>query len=80
MNDKELNNAWRRGNDAGCGFALGDEDMTPEEAAKSEGLENIRIIDPEGTVVGQLAGYTIVIADSHGPWAVTIGCVVETDD
>ena len=72
MKDKELMDAWRQGNNAGHGYALGNEDMTPVEAARDAGLENIQTITPEGAVFGELAGDVIVIADHNGPWAVTI--------
>lgn len=68
----ELKDAWRDGNNAGKGFALGSEDMTPEEAAIDVGLENIEAIDPEGSVTGYLAGDTYVICDLYGPWAVVV--------
>lgn len=72
MTNEELMDAWRRGNNAGHGWAVGREDMTPIEAALDVGLEHVRTISPEGGVVGKLAGDIIVVADSHGPWAVTI--------
>jgi hypothetical protein len=77
MTDKELLNAWRSGNDSGRGYAVGEEDMSPSDAAKDAGLENIRTISPDGIVVGELAGDVVVVADCNGPWAVTVDRIVE---
>lgn len=75
ISDTELKRLWREGNDQGRGYAIGDEDMNPRAAAKEGGLENVQKIDPEGNVVGILAGDIIVVCDANGPWAVTVGSI-----
>lgn len=75
ISDSELKRLWREGNDQGRGYAIGDDDMSPHQAAKDGGLENIQKIDPEGNVVGILAGDIIVVCDANGPWAVTVGSI-----
>jgi len=72
ISDAELMRLWREGNDQGHGYAIGDENMSPRQAAKDGGLEAIQKIDPEGGVVGILDGGIIVVCDAHGPWAVKI--------
>jgi hypothetical protein len=73
--NSEFKRLWREGNDQGRGYAIGNEDMTPCQAAKDGGLENIQKIDPEGNVAGILAGDIIVVCNSNGPWAVTVGSI-----
>jgi len=75
ISDSELKRLWREGNDQGRGYAIGDEDMTPRQASKDGGLENIQNIDQEGNVVGIISGDIIVVCDSNGPWAVTVGSI-----
>lgn len=75
ISDEELKKLWRRGNDAGRGYAIGEEDQSQREAAKDGGLENIQKIDQEGNVVGILDGDIIVVCDANGPWAVTVGSI-----
>jgi hypothetical protein len=68
----DLMNMWRKGNDAGKGFAVGEETDSPSEAAEREGYENILVISPEGNVICNDDDRSIVVCDSHGPWAVDI--------
>lgn len=67
----DLEKAWHRGNNAGKGYAVGNEKDTPKEACKSEGWKilsaeyDICIAKkPDGTLVG--------VGDAHGPWAVDL--------
>ena len=74
MISKSLLNRWRIGNDNGKGYALGDNNMTPAEAAEDCGLE---IIDEDhtGNVVARLLhgdNSLVVIRDHNGPWAVKV--------
>jgi hypothetical protein len=66
--------AWRRGNDAGDGFAPDDStaEMTPRQAAEAAEMTHIRQIDPEGAVIAWDVYRWVVIADSNGPWAVAV--------
>jgi hypothetical protein len=68
----ELLSAWRRGNDAGEGYAVGSDDDTPREAAESELLEDIQEITSDGVVACVDGHKIVVIADSNGAWAVPI--------
>lgn len=71
--EKELMKKWNNGNDNGQGWAIGDDNMTPTEAALEHGLVDVHDIDCEGNVVGMDDdGNLVVVCDSHGPWAVTI--------
>jgi hypothetical protein len=66
--------AWHRGNDAGQGFSVGEEDQSPREAAESEGW---RILASEyGTdlvLAEKPNGDWVIVAYSvrNGPWAVS---------
>lgn len=74
---EELLNAWREGNDAGYGYAVGDEKDTPEEAARAEGLEQVTQIDCTGVVAAVYVFDIVVICDADGPWAVDVGDCLE---
>jgi hypothetical protein len=68
--------SWRIGNNAGKGFAIGADDMSPEEAAEDYGLTEIEVITPDGSVVGcDDDGHAIVVRDHNGPWAVDVTVV-----
>lgn len=63
--------AWRKGNNKGDGYPIGNDNDTPEKAAKRA---KKKIVDKSsaGCVLCQSSsGYT-VICDSNGPWAVDI--------
>lgn len=65
--------AWRRGNDNGEGYIIGEEHETPLQAAKKGGLECIIQVSQEGSVLGYDSdGRAIVVCDLHGPWAVDV--------
>lgn len=63
---------WRAGNDAGRGFAVGDDGDTPEQAALRAGYEIVEV-DDEGRAVARDGSRRVVICDANGPWAVAIG-------
>lgn len=63
--------AWRIGNDAGDGFSVGDDNMTPCQAAEYEGYTDIEE-DETGQVLCSDGDDLIVIRDHNGPWAVRI--------
>lgn len=70
--DEEMMDMWRDGNNSGIGFAAGEEHHNPADAAAAEGYTEIESISPEGNVACKNSNETIVICDSHGPWAVRI--------
>jgi len=70
--NEKLLEMWRKGNDAGLGYAIGHEDDTPLEAAERSGHESITEITPEGSVVCHDGHDMIVICDHNGPWAVKV--------
>jgi len=65
--EKEIKEIFRTKNDAGEGFSIGDEDMTPREAAEYEGYT----VEYE-TVDGVCYCGGIIVADANGPWAVYV--------
>jgi len=70
-----LLNDWSRGNSSGEGYAPDDttEAMTPHEAAEAAGMTKIQELDDRGEFVLAWDVYRwVVIADSHGPWAVDV--------
>jgi hypothetical protein len=71
MISEEYIKAWRIGNDEGQGFAVGDVDMTCEEAAEAEGYTDLEV-DETGQVLCSDGDDLIVIRDHNGPWAVRI--------
>lgn len=66
--------SWIAGNKAGEGYAVGNEDDSPEEACAREGWEILHVWaatdqiciarKPNGSIVG--------VGDGHGPWAVDL--------
>lgn len=62
---------WRKGNDAGKGFAVGSSGMSPAEAAVDGGYV-IEEEDGQGNVVARNDESQIVVRDAHGPWAVEV--------
>jgi hypothetical protein len=77
----ELMNAWRRGNDAGRGYAVGSSpagnvsDESPTSAAEYEGYRVEGDLDPTGNIVAVDDDRIIVICDHNGPWAVDVTVV-----
>jgi hypothetical protein len=74
MIDEKHIRDWRIGNDAGKGFPVGESDMTPEQAAESEGYE-ILSTDCDGQTLCRDVNNLndlILIRDHNGPWAVRI--------
>jgi hypothetical protein len=71
MISEEYIRAWRIGNDAGEGFAVGNEGMTCEEAAEAEGYTHLEV-DCTGQVLCSDGDDLIMIRDHNGPWAVRI--------
>ena len=74
--DSEIESLWGKGNDAGDGYAVGEANMTPREAAEAEEFDDIRTFDT-GTstnhcVVARDGHKWVAICDANGPWAVTI--------
>lgn len=74
MINENIIKKWHIGNDNGEGYAVGDDNMTPAEAAEAEGL----IICDED-ITGQVVAIAsedddcfVVIRDHNGPWAVTV--------
>ena len=68
LTDAELIAEWKRGNDAGEGFAIGWE---------TDALDALDTIGTFVRFVGDLAawerdGTLILVGDVHGPWAVTV--------
>lgn len=74
----ELMAAFRAGNDAGNGFAVGDADMTPREAAEIDWTHRADLT-PEGSVVATDFGRIYVVADVNGPWAVDVTDLLDED-
>ena len=68
---KNLLDLWRKGNDAGKGFAVGTADMSPAEAAVDGGYE-IEEEDNQGNIIARNNVSQIVIRDVNGPWAVEV--------
>jgi hypothetical protein len=66
----EAMKAWREGNDAGQGFAVGKEGQSPREAAKYEGWTVVGEADNGAVLIGDSSVGWVMIADSNGPWAV----------
>jgi hypothetical protein len=71
MIGEEYIRAWRIGNDAGEGFAVGADGMSPDEAAEFEGYTH-PWVDCTGQVLCADGDDLIVIRDHNGPWAVRI--------
>lgn len=65
-------NYWRKENNAGNGYAVGEEFMSPAEAADAEEYSEIEEIDPTGNVICMDGNDIIVICDANGPWACKI--------
>lgn len=72
MISESLIKKWHMGNDNGEGYPIGDEDMTPLEAAE---YDDLAVIDDDcyGNVVAAYdETHLVVIRDHNGPWAVTV--------
>ena len=67
---------WRIRNNAGLGYDVGEEHHTPEEAAIHEDMEIIDRGD-EGRVLAIDGNDLVLICDANGPWACTVGLVID---
>jgi len=63
---------WRDGNDAGRGYALGEEGHTPAEAAAAEGLVVLEAACDGPVLAQEPDGTLVAICDAHGWWAVDL--------
>jgi len=73
LTNQELKAAWDEGNSDGMGYAVGQAEHTPAEAAEFDGMTGIEVIDPEHNVTAiDSLDQRVVICDAHGPWAVTV--------
>lgn len=73
LNEHDLMDAWKAGNDAGDGYAIGDDDQTPQQAIEAtDTMTHCGDISPDGTAVASDHGKIIVVADANGPWAVDV--------
>jgi len=71
--EHDLMDAWRTGNNAGEGFAIGNDDDTPQAAVESTDTMTHRgDLTPDGAVVASDHGRVIVVCDAGGPWAVDV--------
>lgn len=76
--DEELMDAFTLGNNAGRGFGVGLPAETPAQAATTEEYVILRDIErgtnnPGEPVFCEDGDDLIVIANIHGPWAVSVG-------
>jgi hypothetical protein len=67
--DTDTINAWRRGNDSGNGFGVGDENDSPAEAALRAGW-TVLLDAADGVVAKDAEGRTVIVCDCYGPWGV----------
>ena len=72
VNASELLDAWRKGNDAGDGYSVGEGWMTQAQASEDQGYLHQGVLDPTGNVVATWYDRVIVICDANGPWAVDV--------
>jgi hypothetical protein len=77
LTDAEIEKKWDDGNNAGDGYAVGGDKMTPREAAEAEGYTDIRTFDTRNSIghcviARDCDGDLVAICDADGPWAVTI--------
>lgn len=74
ITDEEALASWKKENNAGNGYAVGEEFMSPANAAEAEGYTEINEIDPTGNVLCMDGDGddVIVICDANGPWACKI--------
>lgn len=70
--EHDLMDAWRAGNNAGDGLAIGEDDDTPQAAVESTTMTHQGDLTPDGAVVASDHGRVIVVCDSNGPWAVDV--------
>ncbi|MDP3940632.1 MAG: hypothetical protein Q8R92_21165 [Deltaproteobacteria bacterium] len=75
--DGYLQTQWTEGNDEGRGCAVGDENMTAEEAALWEGWEvlHAREASNDICIARKPDGGLVGIGDANGPWAVDLVAV-----
>lgn len=72
MTYQDMLREWRRGNDDGQGFAVGDDDSNPN-ALDGVGTLLIRAATREEIAVYQdHSGGLIGVGDLYGPWAVRL--------
>ena len=76
LTDEQITAAWRAGNDAGHGEAVGAVNHSPREAAEDDEYDVVRTFDTGMTtsqaVIAWDGDNLIAICDSNGPWAVDI--------
>lgn len=71
--NRDLIEAWKRGNDAGNGYAVGLETDTPRQAVGASSLTYRGDLDPSGgSVVSSDCERIVVVRDANGPWAVDV--------
>ena len=79
LTNSEIEALWDKGNNAGEGYAVGGEQMTPREAAEAEGFDDIRTFDTRTSaghcVIGRDGDTWVAICDANGPWAVKLNLV-----
>lgn len=64
---------YARGNDAGEGYAVGDQDSNINELAEEIGGTLIHRAETDDDVaVYQTSEGFVIVGDSHGPWAVAV--------
>jgi hypothetical protein len=76
LTDAEISDLWYKGNNAGNGYAVGEANMTPREAAEAEEFDEIRTFDTDTStnhcVVARDGDKLVAICDANGPWAVDV--------
>jgi len=76
LTDSEIEALWDKGNNAGDGYAVGEANMTPREAAEAEEFDKIRTFDTRNStshcVVARDGDKWVAVCDANGPWAVDI--------
>jgi hypothetical protein len=74
---KDYAKLWRAGNDAGDGFAVGEEDGSINQV---DGIGDLVIngLDNDGfAVYVDRDGHETVVADANGPWAVRVDEILD---
>lgn len=79
--EEDLKIAWRVGNNAAMGFALGKIGNSPHEAVDAaDDMACAGSVDSEGSVVAVTdRGQIMVVCDSYGPWAVNVSRYFDSD-
>ena len=83
LTDSEIESAWDAGNNAGEGYAVGEDGMTPLQAAEHEEMDDIRTCNTHGStghcVIARDGAKWVAICDANGPWAVDIQMLEEAE-